>query len=1313
MSHLPEIFDKIAAIHPQRIAIDIPPGRGRACRNTVTYSKLQSISSAIANAIRDCATVFPDSIIAILLPRDTENLYAAQLGALNLGAAFTCLDPLFPDDHIRSVLIDAAPTVILTDHVGCARLGSSKITGSWIVIDVTTIAPATSPKNAISNIDPHSLAYVIYTSGTTGKPKGVMIEHLSIANLVESDVSRFQLHTNDRVAQCSSPAYDSSLEETWLAFAVGATLVLLDDDTVRLGPDLVSWLNHERITVFCPPPTLLRTTGCEDPARSLPLLKFIYVGGEALPQDLADLWSQGRRLENGYGPTECTVTVVRTQIFAGVPVTIGRPVEGHTAYILDDQLCEASPGREGELCIGGIGLARGYRNRPEITAEKFIAHPKFGRIYRTGDLTRLSPSGDIEYLGRIDGQIKLRGYRVELAAIDAALSQCEGVREAACRVQGEGASQIIAAHIVQISPSQSPNYDALRAALTRSLPLYMVPARFAAIDGIPRTVAGKIDRARLPEILVSEWQNRQIRSARSANEQKICDAFARAVNHTGEISIDDDFFMTLGGDSLSAVGAICALRKNPATERLSVRDIYEHRTPERLAQRLALTEGLSEVTHAPRIRAGVRANDPTFASIVQALALLAFAIAAGASSYFIFIEAIPTGMDKLGFIWSIALAPFVACAAILLYTLFTITLTVITKEILLGEVRASATPVFSATYLRHWIVQQFARLIPWGLIEGTVIYNSILRLLGAKIGKRVHIHRGVDLRHGGWDLLTIGDDVTLAQESTLTLIDLRDGQFILAPVTIGDRCTVDVRAGLGQYAEMLADSSLSPLSWLDDGVCIPQGERWDGVPAIKVAPNPPAISATRGRSLNPHLHGLLMIGSRLALGIIASIPWMIFAWFIFPQWNTFGVSTIAAFVIVGSPLCVIATLIAHALGLRLLGPTKPGAINRWSLEYISVWVKSRAVDSAGRWLSGTLFWPTWLRLAGMRIGKGCEISTIIDVVPDTVTIGDKCFFADGIYFASPRVDRNSVFIGKTSIGENTFIGNHAVITAGFVYSPDCFIGVSTVADATVTQQKTAWFGHPAIQLPRRDVVSADRTLTHEPSTIRYVNRFFWEFLRFTLPLFPIAVGFGWWVAIDESSAHFSTTVSAIVVAPLATLAAALIMITSIIIMKWVLLGRVRPGQHVLWSCWCSRWDFLFVAWGLYARETLELLDGTIFLNAFLRLIGVRIGKRVVLGHGFTQVVDPDMLSFGDDATVACNFQAHSFEDRILKIDHVIIEDRATLGHHAVLFYGSTIGAGALVTHHSVIMKNEQIESNAIYHGCPAIRSVISDADSAE
>ena len=1301
---LPEIFDKNVIANPQGIAIDIPPGRGRPSRRTITYSQLHAASCAISNAIAESANVASDSIVAILLPRDTEALYAAQLGVLNLGAAFTCLDRAFPDEHIRAVLTDADAPAVVTDAVGFARLQSIGIAQGRAVINVDLLTSSTSVTISPRRCDPHSLAYVIYTSGTTGTPKGVMIEHRSIANLVESDLDRFGLGPDDRIAQCSSPAYDSSLEETWLAFAVGATLVLLDDETVRLGPDLVPWLNHERITVFCPPPTLLRTTGCEDPARALPLLKLIDVGGEALPQDLADLWSAGRRFENGYGPTECTVTVVRTRIYPGVAVTIGRPVEGHTVRIVDEALCEVASGCEGELCISGIGLARGYRNRPQTTAKKFIDHPQFGRIYRTGDLTRLTPSGDIEYLGRIDGQIKLRGYRVELAAIDAVLSQCAGVREAACCVQGQGAAQIIVAHVVALVAGEQPTNSALRAALTLALPIYMVPSKFVAISVVPRTVGGKIDRSKLPVIESTDDRTEPIRPARNIVERAIADAFAHALHHGGEISIDDDFFMTLGGDSLSAVGAICALRTNPQTARLTVRDLYELRTPERLAEKLGTTTNLPESTRTPRTRIGRRANDPTAASIIQALLLIVLVVASGASGYFVLLRIAPSIVEVLGIGWSVALAPFVACGSIVLFTMFSILFTVVTKRLLVGRIRAGSFPVFSAAYLRHWIVQQVAQMIPWGLIEGTVVLNGVLRLLGAKIGRRVHIHRGVDLRRGGWDLITIGDDVTLAQEATITVIELCDGQFVLAPVTIGDQCTIDVRAGIGQHAQMGAGSSLAPLSWLNDGERIPAGERWDGVPATKAGMTVAPSKFIRGRGIDPLVHGFMMIASRLALGVIASIPWMFLAWFVFPKWDLAQAPIVAVAIIIASPLCVVAALASQALSLRLLGRTQPGCINRWSIQYISIWAKSQAVESAGRWLSGTLFWPAWLRLAGMKIGKGCEISTIIDVVPDIVTIGDTCFFADGIYFASPRVDRNVVFIGETSIGDNTFIGNHAVISAGFAYSRDFFVGVSTVANASIAQPDTAWFGHPPMQLPRRDVVVADRNLTHEPGFIRYTNRLFWESLRFALPIFPLMIGILWWTILNNSAESFSTLVTVFVVAPIATLGVALTMTTTIILLKWILLGRVRPGQHALWSCWCSRWDFLFVAWGFYARGTLDRLDGTIFLTWFLRLIGVGIGKRVVLGRGFTQVVDPDMLSFGDDATVDCNFQAHSFEDRILKIDLVRVGPGATLGHHAVLFYGSEIGAGALVTAHSVIMKNERIEADSVYSGCPAVRS---------
>jgi non-ribosomal peptide synthetase-like protein len=1389
MQLLTDIFAHNVALHPDVVAIDVPPGRERAHRQLTTYAQLDRAAAEVARAVGEHLAKYSghshenESIVAVLLPRETASLYASQLGVSRAGAAFTCLDPLFPNDHIRAVLVDADARVILTDAAGAARLAAADLVGDRFVIDVaaltdaarsasphsqatsaalqtkgqttfafmsptdrapasTTTPPTTSASTSTftpPTIDPRSLAYVIYTSGTTGKPKGVMIEHHSVANLVNADKARYGLDHTDRVAQFSSPAYDSSIEETWLAFAVGATLVLLDDETVRLGPDLIPWLNNERISVFCPPPTLLRTTGCENPRQALPNVKLVFVGGEALPQDLSDLWSDGRWLENGYGPTECTVTVVRTRMYSGLAVTIGQPIIGHTAHILDESLQQVPVGVEGELCISGVGVARGYRNRPEVTAEKFVDHPELGRIYRTGDLARLATCGNFEFLGRIDGQVKLRGYRVELAAIDSLLGQCSGVLEAACRVQGNEGAHIIVAHIVASDTNAPPHFDALRDALTKALPSYMVPSKFVLIDRVPRTIGGKIARAKLPEVDAGvALQARDTPAIAPSNEHEriILNAFARALKRTDELSIDDDFFITLGGDSLSAVGALCTLRTHPPTARLTVRDLYMFRTTQRLAQRaqelqLKFVANFNGATHsngantqtnaqqnsaatttiehinAPRERAGERAANPLLAALAQSLGLIASLITTGAVAYALVFLALPALANTLGIKILIALSPVLIAIALAIYSAFTITLAVLAKRVLLGRVRATTMPVFSARYLRFWSVQQIARTIPWGMLEGTIFFNSVLRLLGARVGKNVHIHRSVDIRGGAWDLLTIGNNVTLAQESSVGMVELCDGQLVLAPVTIGNGCTIDVRAGVSHNTNMEPGSSLGALSWLHEGEYIPTGERWDGVPAQKVGMTEPATANARGQSIDPVKHALLTLLSLWVQTTISALPWMALTYLyidapVNPRTNPFA---FLLFVLVGAPACVITGLLAQALSLRLLARTRPGAVNRWSAEYICIWAKSHALERACLWLSGTLFWPTWLRLAGMRIGRGCEISTIIDVVPDTVTIGDTCFFADGIYFAAPRVHRNVVTIGATTLGNNTFIGNHAVIPAGHAYPHDFFVGVSTVANASIASADSAWFGHPPMQLPRREVVEVDRSLTHNPSAIRYINRLLWEALRFLLPVYPIAVAAAWIIALAAARANtnFNAPTIAFVIAPLATLAAAIAMIGCIIFLKWTLIGRVKPGQHVLWSCWCSRWDFLFVAWSFYARGFLARLEGTVFLTVFLRMIGVRIGKRVVLGSGFTQVVDPDMLSIGDNATVDCNFQAHSFEDRILKIDHVHIGSGASLGHHAVLFYGANIGDGALVTPHSVIMKNERLDANATYAGCPAER----------
>ena len=236
--------------------------------------------------------------------------------------------------------------------------------------------------------------------------------------------------------------------------AAGSTLVVGSDETVRLGPDLVDWLIEKRITVFAPPPTLLRTMGGARVAQRLSQLRFLYVGGEALTEDVVNAWAPGRTLINGYGPTECSVTVVRGEVSVGDDeITIGRPVLNHRAYVLDGSMMPVKKGEKGELCIAGAGVARGYLNRAELTAEKFPTLPKLGRVYRTGDLVSQRPDGTFLYHGRIDTQVKLRGYRLELTSIETHLCQVLGIKSAACAVQENGGKQSLVAFVTHEKPA--------------------------------------------------------------------------------------------------------------------------------------------------------------------------------------------------------------------------------------------------------------------------------------------------------------------------------------------------------------------------------------------------------------------------------------------------------------------------------------------------------------------------------------------------------------------------------------------------------------------------------------------------------------------------------------------------------------------------------------------------------------------------------------------------------------------------------------------------------------------------------------------
>ncbi len=1300
---------------PEACAVEVPStgDRGR-CR--LTYAELWREAGALARRLP--ALEGPDQTVCILLSRDTVRLYVAQVAALRAGAAYVGMDPAFPDDHLRRILADAEPVAVLTDPAGRERLARLGLEAGRLV-DATAAGPVADPPPRPGWLTGESLAYLIYTSGTTGQPKGVMITHRSIVHLIETDRAAFGLGPGDRLGQLSSPAYDSSVEEIWMALSTGATLVPLDDDVVRMGPDLAPWLARERITVLTPPPTLLRALGVADPAAALPDLRLLYVGGEALPPDVADAWARGRRLVNGYGPTECTVTSLRGDVAPGSPITIGRPVPGVAAWVLDPDGQEVLPGELGELCLGGVALARGYRGAPELTAARFPRHPRLGRIYRTGDLAREEADGTFTYHGRIDAQVKLRGYRIELEAVEACLASLPEVREAACRVQGPPGREELAAHVVPHNPDRPPTPERLREALAERLPTAMVPTRYGTLAELPKSVSGKLRRDALPELIGAPPRNGGRTEPRTPAEAVVAEEVRGVLGLAVPPDLDADFFMALGGNSLLAAQLITRLREHPTHAALTVRDVYETRTPAALAARATpppagptvepewgAVEPERGAMELDRPQAG---DGPArVQGLLQGLFLAAEMVwvAALALSG---VRASPELLGGVGLVAAVLGWPLLAGLLAPLYGLLALGAACAAKWVLIGRYRAGRWPVFGGFGTRQWLVRTLVRLVPWNQWEGTEAACFALRCLGARIGRGVHFHRGTLPLEGGWDLLEIGDEATLAQEASLRLASLHAGDWVFDPIRLASGAVVDVRASVAGGATVEEDGHLAPLSSLTAGTVLPAGEHWSGVPATAQGAVPPISARPSGATQSAWGYAASAWLARAGVAWMLALPFNL----LLLAGAAFGgldAADLAEGLVAGDParslagvallasLGALGEVLVAALVCRGLGRVEPGDVPLRSLAYLRIWLKAQMVNGANRRLSGTLFWPAWLRAAGMRVGADCEVSTILDVIPELVTIGPESFFADGIYLGPPPIRRGVASPAPTRLGRHTFLGNHAVIPAGSDLPDDLLIGVCTVPPADV-RSGSAWFGLPAFELPQREVVDCDRSLTHAPTPARYWNRVGWEALRFAVPAVPAVLAVAWLHVLAEIPAE----APALDLARAAgvTLLAAAMPVVLVVLLKWLLLGRVRPGTHPLWSCWCSRWDFLYVAWGEWARPVLAPLEGTLWLHVFLRLVGVRIGRRVVLSPGFSQVVDPDMLHFADGATVSAMFQAHTFEDRVLKVGPVYVGPGATLGPGTVPLYGAEIGEGAEVAANSVVMKHERLLAHTRYEGVPS------------
>ncbi len=529
-------------------AVKAPGMVAVACAGrSLTYAELDRASAALAQEL--CARgVGPGSFVGVFLARSVE-LLTALLGIMRAGAAYVPLDPDYPRERLEFIVSDAKLSAVVTERTLVPHVPSGPRT---LLID----APREDATTDLDNSTLEDPAYVIYTSGSTGKPKGVVVEHRNVANFLASMRRRPGLAPSDVWLAVTTPSFDISVLEMFLPLVVGARVVLATHDETTDGKKLAQLIESSKATVMQATPAGWRVL-LEAGWQGHPGLKALS-GGEALDHELAlSLTARTHSLWNCYGPTETTIWSTLEEV-KGQPITIGRPIENTTAYVLDDHLRPVPPGVTGNLYIGGEGVARGYHDRPALTRERFVSDPftGSGRLYKTGDLARLRWDGRFEWLGRSDFQVKVRGHRVELGEIEARLVECDGVLEAVVVVREDRPQDQRIVAYVRAHPSAELLEQTLRDALRDRLPSYMLPQHVVVLGSFPLTPNGKVDRKALPAP--------ELGTARSyrAPETDVQRALAEIVGElvgASRVGLGDDFFV-LGGHSMSALRLSARIR---------------------------------------------------------------------------------------------------------------------------------------------------------------------------------------------------------------------------------------------------------------------------------------------------------------------------------------------------------------------------------------------------------------------------------------------------------------------------------------------------------------------------------------------------------------------------------------------------------------------------------------------------------------------------------------------------------------------------------------------------------------------------------
>ncbi|MFG5779766.1 Pls/PosA family non-ribosomal peptide synthetase [Comamonas sp. J-3] len=1329
---LADIFEATAYARPEQIAL-------MAGERQLSYEQLDAEANRAAHRLIE-AGIGPGDMVGLWLPRGIA-LLSLQLAIAKTGAAWLPFDSETPPERIATCLEDAsAKALLVAERAPLDALAQAGITAQ-IFNDQQLLAPlpAGTTLRRRTNAQPSDPAYVIYTSGSTGKPKGIAITQGSICHFLRSENARLGVRLGDKVYQGFSVAFDMSFEEIWISYLVGATLWIAPREIAGDPEALPQALIEQQVTVLHAVPTLLALF-----AQDVPNLRIINLGGEMCPEALVQRWAQSstgspRQMFNTYGPTEASVSASLAELKAGEPVTIGTPLPNYSLVVVQVIDADSFPagtaptlvglpaGETGELCITGPGVAAGYLGRPELTAEKFLtnpwpAGPHDTRLYRTGDLARIDEHGQMQCLGRADDQVKIRGFRVELGEIEAVLAQQPGVGTTAVLLRkDDGMDQLVAFYVPTETP---PTHTALRNALAERLPPYMVPARFEALESMPRLTSGKIDRKALKALELAATQDSSDSDTAQTPAEEVLFAALAKLFPGQPIRRGLDFFSDLGGHSLFAARLTSQLRADPRFAQATVSTIYQQRKIGLIAEALQATMADEQAPAAERpfrTHSALRRWRCGAAQAVAIPLLVLIKMAQWLAPFFTY--HFFTGDDNDS-------VPFAIAVSVLAFVLATVLEFVVAwagKWLVAGRLKAGRYPLWGLTYFRWWLADRLVEAVPVGMITGSSLFPLWLRALGAKMGSEV-VLGSVTVRAP--DLLRIGDGASIGNAVNLENARVEGGWLLLGQIDIGANACIgsyvvlEGNTGLGDWAHLEGQSTLT------DGTRQPERTMWAGSPAGHVSAFDPASLPER---VSPSAAWKFWEMLVFAVGglFIATLFFMpVFPTFLLIDWldvesisvrpllENGTVDALGAFLlrlfkffvlaVPASLVLVVCTmLVAAAIRYLFLPKLMPGTWSIHSKRYLGKWLTNQIQEASLATLHGiyaTVYSATWYRMLGAKVGKRTELSTALGVVPDMLTLGDECFVADAVMLGDERIDGGFMTVQATEVSRRSFIGNGAYVPDGSTIPEGVLIGVMSAVPRNADMQAgQTWIGSPAINLPAREVVQGyPDHLTFAPSRKRIVGRGLVEAFRIAAP-HALVIAAGYAIVLDAMPLAAQGRWGALVLdLAISGMVFGLIAFLAVALFKWLLVGRYRTKAVPMWTpfVWLSEATTSMYE-GIAIPNFLRYLRGTPWLNLAMNVMGSKIASSAYLDT--TDITEHDCVTVGAHSelnALSCP-QTHLFEDRVMKIDHVIIGEKVTIGARCTVLYSAEVGDGAQLGPMTLVMKGENLPAGTRWHGAPA------------